>query len=395
MTFFRALPRTYWFLWLGTLINRLGNFVVPFLALYLTQERGIDVGRVGVIIAMYGAGSILAGPLGGTLADRLGRRPTILGGMVAGAGAMLVLSCAQTPGALMVATFFLGLLNDVSRPALSATIADVVPPALRARAYALQYWAINLGFSIAPAVAGAVAGYGFAPLFIADAITTLLCAVVIWRAVPETRPPDRDATAPTRLDLPYRDGAFMPLALLTVVTSMLFLQATVALPLEMRADGIAPSEYGILMALNGIIIVFLQPLTLRFVERVEKTHLLAVGALLTGLGLSLTSAAHTFGAYAMTVVVWTLGEIAMAPAGSALVAELAPTSLRGSYQGAYHLAWSAGGFLAPLASGWVLQQWGAPTLWAGCAWVGAGAALLHLAASGPRSRRLRARAAAT
>src|SRR5207302_1744754 len=80
----RGLPRAYWWLWTATLVNRLGNFVVPFLALYLTEARHIGVERVGWIVGCWGLGSILSGPIGGALADRIGRRRTILVGLVGG-----------------------------------------------------------------------------------------------------------------------------------------------------------------------------------------------------------------------------------------------------------------------------------------------------------------------
>src|SRR5687768_16613189 len=55
-----ALSEKYWVLWLGALINRLGSFVMPFLAIYLTEERGLERAQAGSIIALFGAGALLA-----------------------------------------------------------------------------------------------------------------------------------------------------------------------------------------------------------------------------------------------------------------------------------------------------------------------------------------------
>jgi ABC-type dipeptide/oligopeptide/nickel transport system permease subunit len=73
-----GLPRTYWILWTGALINRLGGFVMPLLALYLTGERGLSVEQAGLVVSLYGAGALLSGPVGGALADRWGRRSTLV-----------------------------------------------------------------------------------------------------------------------------------------------------------------------------------------------------------------------------------------------------------------------------------------------------------------------------
>lgn len=114
------LPRTYWVLWTGSLVNRLGSFVPPFLALYLTRERGFTVEQAGLVVSLYGLGVVLAGPLGGTLADRLGRRITLAGGLWAGSGAMLLLGFSHSPAHIAAAAFLLGLLGEMYRPAVSA-----------------------------------------------------------------------------------------------------------------------------------------------------------------------------------------------------------------------------------------------------------------------------------
>src|SRR4051794_2334959 len=73
-----GLSPTYWVLWSGTLINRLGAFVLPFLQIFLTSERGLSVGDAGVLISLYGVGALLSNPIGGALTDRLGRKQTML-----------------------------------------------------------------------------------------------------------------------------------------------------------------------------------------------------------------------------------------------------------------------------------------------------------------------------
>lgn len=63
------LPSTYWFLWLGILINRLGSFVIPFLTLYLTSECGITVSQAAFTVSLFAAGSFVAQLTGGEKAE--------------------------------------------------------------------------------------------------------------------------------------------------------------------------------------------------------------------------------------------------------------------------------------------------------------------------------------
>src|SRR3954451_21126241 len=184
----RGLPRTYWILWTGALINRLGGFVMPLLALYLTGQRGLSVEQAGLTVSLLGAGSLLSGAAGGHFADHPGRRPTLVAALGLGALAMLHLAVARSPAHICVAAFILGLLGEMYRPAVSAAIADVVPSPDRARAYGILYWAVNIGFAVGSALGGAMSRYGWYLLFVGDAATTLAYAGIVWLRIPETRP---------------------------------------------------------------------------------------------------------------------------------------------------------------------------------------------------------------
>src|SRR3954462_6260107 len=183
-----GLPRAFWALWAGSFVNRLGTMVEPFLAFYLTGVRGFSLAATGAVLALFGLGSVLSQTLGGVLADRVGRRATLTGGMLATAAAMLALGYATATPVGVVVVFVLGVTIDMYRPAASALVADLVGPADRARAYGLLFWAINLGFAVAMVAGATLSRAGFTWLFWADAGTCAVFALLVWRAVPETRP---------------------------------------------------------------------------------------------------------------------------------------------------------------------------------------------------------------
>src|SRR5438067_2807644 len=181
-------PRTFWILWAGELIDRLGGFVLPLLALYLTEERGLAVEEVGLVVALWGAGSLAASSLSGWLSDRIGRRRTLIIALIAGAASMLHLAFAQAPAHVAVAAFLAGLCGQMYRAPLYAAVADVVPEDRRASAYGVLYWAANIGFAVGSALGGALSKRGWWLLFVGDAATTLIYAAIVWLRVPETRP---------------------------------------------------------------------------------------------------------------------------------------------------------------------------------------------------------------
>jgi MFS family permease len=391
----RGLPRTFWFLWAGTLVNRLGGFVAPFLAIYLTNVRGLPVERAGLIVSLVGFGSVASGPVGGALADRLGRRRAMAISSALGGSAMLALSVARSPLAIAAAAFALGGCADLYRPAVQAMIADVVPDADRQRAYGLLHWVVNVGFSVSIVVAGLVAGESFGLLFVGDAATTFLFGAIVWRFVPETRPAPAHAEVHAKAGgflRPYRDRAFMAFVGASLLVGIVFMQGNVTLPVDMRAHGVSPALFGGLMAMNGVMIVLIQPFAGPFVQRFARGHVLAVSALLTGVGFGLFGLAGpgspVIPLYVLSIAIWTLGEIAMAPVGPAVVAQLAPPALRGSYQGAYQLTWGASSFLAPALGSLVMGRFGSGALWGACVVAGVVAALGFMVVLAPRPSRL-------
>ncbi|WP_405587769.1 MFS transporter [Streptomyces sp. NBC_01190] len=420
------LPPVFWWLWTVTLVNRCGGFVAPFLALYLTSDRGHSTSYVGLVVSLYGLGAMGADLLGGQSADRIGRRPTLLWGNLAAAVCTVALGLADGSVPIAVLTFMVGLTGNLARPAVAALLADTVPEASRARAFALNYWAINIGFALSAVVAGAMARHGYLALFVGDAATTAACAAVVWYRIPESRPgaarpavgadksdggggysgaepgepaeradpaeragragpaqpaePAEPAAPVGRSDrTPVRGrggrGVFAVLVALTVLLYLVYQQATSTLPLTMNRAGFSAQQYGWVIGVNGAVIVLLQlPLTRWFGGR-DRAVLLAVGALLTGGGFALAGVAGTVVVYAATVAVWTVGEILCAPAAMALATELSPPQARGRYLGLYTLSFSTAAFAGPALGSLVLGRAGATVLWTGCGAAGVVTAL--------------------
>jgi MFS family permease len=377
----RGLPRAFWLLWLGTIINRVGSFVVPFLALYLTHERKLPVEEAGAIVAVFGAGTLFGGPMGGYFADRIGRKKTLVVAMISGAAAMLNLGFARTPLHIAAAALVLGLLCDTHRPALMAMIADVVPPEGRTKAFGLLYWAANLGFSIAPVVAGLASGGGFVWLFVGDAATTVACAILIGTFVAETGARRTETSAPLDYVAPYRDVPFVALLVSLFLCALIFHQGFVSLPIDMGAHGVSPRAFGILIAMNGVMIITIQPLLLGAIARARRERAVAFGVLLTGFGFAANAFVHAPLPYVAAIAVWTFGEIVMTPVVPVIISDRAPPSLRGSYQGAQQMAFGASMLCAPILGTFTIAHFGANVLWAACAVVGIVSAAGHFFAT--------------
>ncbi|QFG27520.1 MFS transporter [Actinomadura sp. WMMB 499] len=360
-------PRTFWVLWAGTLLNRLGTMVEPFLGLYLTTVRGLSLAQAGAVMALLGAGSLAGQFVGGVLADRIGRRATLTAATVGTGAAMLALGHARGLPALAASALALGLLLDMYRPASQAMVADLISPADRPRAFGLLFWAVNLGWAVAMVLGGTLARQGFLWLFWIDALTCAAFGVLVWRAVPETRAaPGRSGSGRGGYLRALRDRVMVAYVAVTLLYTFVLMQGMTTLPLAMREDGLGPQAYGLAIAANGVLIVIVQPLVNAWLSRRDHSRVLVAGFVLVGVGYGLTAFASSVPAYTATILVWTCGEIVAAAVLQAVVADLAPDDLRGRYSGLFGTAWAGGFLLAPLGGTQLLGLGGPSLLWTTC-----------------------------
>ena len=387
-----GLPPTYWLIWTGTLINRLGGFVIPFLTLYLTQQRGIPISRAAFVVSLFGAGSFIAQLTGGELTDRLGRRPVMLMSFLITPIFMIALGFARELTLISVSTFIVGFFTDLYRPAVGAAIADLVPPESRTRAYGYNYWAINLGAAVAPLLAGFLAGSSYLILFLADALTTLIFGLIVFFGIRETRPAEAHHAAHTpirdRFQQLKREPILLFFSLLALFIGIIYTQGHVSLPLDMQSNGLGPQPYGAAIAVNGFLIILVTIPVSNMAAKWRRFETMALSAIFLGLGFGSTAFAFTLPYYVLSVGIWTIGEITATAVAPTIIADLSPVELRGLYQGIFGSAWGLSFFLGPLAGGWIYEHLGSDTLWGTCFALGIALTFGYLAMSKPAKRHM-------
>ncbi|SCL63562.1 Predicted arabinose efflux permease, MFS family [Micromonospora citrea] len=398
-----GLPATFWYLWAGLLINRAGAFAMLFLSLYLTEARGASEALTGTVVGAYGLGGAAGVLLGGVLADRWGRRATLLAAHLGTAGLMAALAFSRHLAVIAALAALVGVAHSMPSPAFVAAIVDVVPEQRRSRAFNLQFWAFNLGMAVASLLAGLLAEASFVALFLVDAAATLAAAAVIGWKVPETLtrvraagPTERGgrATRQRRVRAPglhtaLTDRTFLVFVGLTFVLAVLTMQTSTIMPLAMRADGLRPSAYGAVVALGGLLIVVGQLFVPRLIDRHRKHHVLAVSTGLLAAGFAALAVADELAVYLAAAVVWTIGQMLAAPPNAQINADLAPPELRARYQSVFYLAFPAASFVAPTLGGVSLQYLG-DRHWLIVGGLGLLAAGCHLLTGPARDRRVAA-----
>ena len=362
----------------GTFVNRTGLVVLPFLALYMSGPRAFSVAQATAAVSIYGAGAFAGGFVGGWLSDRVGRRPVLLASLGGAALPMAGIPFVASYAAVLALVFAFGVLSEMYRPAVSAAVADLVPEARQPRAYAIVYWAINLGAAVGPALGGLIAERSYTGLFVLEGVSLFAYAAIVLVSVPETRPAVAEGVVRPRIDLRpvARDGALAALAVVVLLVGIGFYQLFTSLPLAMEADGLSERYFGFVVTVNGALIVLIGLPVAAWVGDRATRWPVPVAVALVAIGLAFQIPAHTFGAYAACAIVWTLGEMAFLPVVPTLVSKLAPTDLRGSYQGVYHASWGLAKMLGPALGGLVFAGYGSSALWGGAAALVGGAAVI-------------------
>jgi MFS family permease len=166
---------------------------------------------------------------------------------------------------------------------------------------------------------------------------------------------------------------------ITLLYSTLYDQAYVTLPLAIRDAGLPTSAYGSVIALNGIVIVALQPFAGAWLGRFKPANVLAASGLTMGIGFAATGLMHNRLGFGVTVVIWTLGEIGTAGLTFAIAAELAPPEARGRYQGLFTLSWASSALIGPVVGTSLYGGIAPEALWFACLAAGLLVAIGHLA----------------
>ncbi|GAB3842774.1 MDR family MFS transporter [Nesterenkonia populi] len=411
----KDLPAAYWWLWFAELVIWVGRFVVPFMTIFLTRDVGLSASTAGLVVSGYGLGVVVSAMTGGVLADRLGRKRTLLGSLLLSAATVVIIPFAE--GALLICSllFVYGLFNGAAQPVMVTMVGDMVEPKHRRTAYNYNFWAVNLGYAIGPLIAGFMADRTFVLVFFGQAVLLLIATGIVIAKVPESRAPARalrrrrllrrrapaNNLAESIQSSPpitqrgggsilsvLTDGVFMTFACVMLLYSIVYVQSMTTLPLVMTDQGFSSAAYGYLLTLNGLLLCALQIPTAKWLNRYGRDAVIVVAILVTGLGVGLQAAAATLLFYFAVVAVWTLGEMGSHPQAQSVAADLADHAQRGRYQGVYSLNHSIAMVLGPILGGAVLDGFGHQALWIGAGGVCLLAAVLLAVTAPARRRRL-------
>jgi MFS family permease len=364
-------PRQVRILVAARVVDRLGGFTLAFLPLLLVTAYDAPLRVAGLVTAGFGLATIPSRLLGGRLSDHLGRRATIVLGLVGCALAQTLLAIAPGLALAAVGAVLLGLCFEIYEPPSQALVADLTRPEQRAAAYSALGAAIAAAGVLAGLLAAVLAGFGLRWLFVADALTCLACAAIVRAGLPGDRPA---RTSGATASNPWRDRRLLLMLGSGTAFATTYLVMIGGLPLALHRNGVPSGWAGVLVAVSAATVIAGARFRGWLPSGWGPFRRMTVGYLLLALGLGLAVPAAllaartgTGAAYLLPVVVWSVGDALLLGEPFAVVAGLAAPADRGRYLAAYGVCWGLATTAAPLLVTGLLAVWGPAALWGTCA----------------------------
>jgi MFS family permease len=368
-------PRNFWVLVGASFVDTIGRTaMMPFFALYVTQRFHVGMTEAGVLFAIFSVAGFFGNMIGGALADRLGRKAIILFGLVVSALSSLAMGLVNSLHAFYLLAALVGVLSDVAGPAHGAMVADMLPEEKRAEGFGVLRVGANLAWIFGPTLGGLLAIHSYLWIFIADSISSVITAIIVYRLIPETRPKARaeghhESLAQTfrGYGTPLGDRPFVAFLVVSALMNLVYLQLYSTLSVYLRDQhGISPREYGMLMSMNALTVVIFQFWLTRRLRPYRPMALMAAGAALYMIGFSMYGFVGALWLFAVAMILITFGEMIVIPTAQGLVSRLAPEDKRGRYMAVFGLSWGISSTIGPWGAGVILDNYNPNWVWYLC-----------------------------
>lgn len=349
-------PREVWDLAILTFINRIGTLVLPFLTVYLTTVLDFNLEEAGILAGAFGFGSLGGSFFGGKLSDKFGANIVIIYSLLISGILLVCLQFATTFYPLFTLIFLTALFGEAYRPAMSAAVGNYVAPEETGRTMAFLRLAINLGFSAAPAIGGFIATYfSYDWLFWIDGVTCVAASIYFW-VVSRTWKPHEIADTNTHESIQeikevkaYMNPRFLLFLLITFLIAFAFVQWFHTLPVFIKSEwGFDERYLGIIMTLNGILIVLIEMPAIDRIEKAKKMNQAIIwGIAFIGLSFVFFLFTKSLILCVVAMIFVTLGEILYLPFNNSEPLNMSSKTRRGEYMAWYWMTWSLANVLGP------------------------------------------------
>jgi len=365
-------PRSFWVLILASYIDVIGrSSVTVFFAIYVTQRFGVGMTEVGVLLALFAVAGMIGSTIGGALTDHFGRRSIIIFGLLSSALTTLSFAFVPTLTLFYPIVIVAGLFSNIGGPAQGAMVADLLGEEKRPQGFGIWRVAANVGWLTGPIVGGFLADVSIVMIFVLDAVASSIAAVIVLRAVPESRPTHPAENTPGGILASFkgygtvmRDLAFLAFIIPSVLSGIAYQQSYEPLTVYLQdVHALSAKTIGTLFSLDALFVVLLQFPFIRWAQKRSPFLMMSLGMAITGVGLTLYGAVSGYPLFAVARLSIATGEMLWMPTGQALATRFAPEHMRGRYMAYFGLTFGIATAVAPMLGGLIMDNLDPRWLW--------------------------------
>ncbi len=346
----------------------MGAMVIPFLSLYLSDELCFSFGQIGWVMTSYGLGSLLGAWTGGKLSDRIGYYKVILGSLLLTGISFFVVQCFSSFWSICISFFVLIAIADAARPAFFVALSAYSKPENKTRSLTFIRLAINLGFSMGPALGGLIiATIGYSGLFWIDGITCIIASFIMIKTLnpKKARIIDKEVV----IDNPtpaHSDGVYILFLIALTLFGFIFVQYFSTIPLYYKeVHFLSERNIGFILALNGALIFIFEMPLIAYLESTSFSKIGSVisGFILTGISFILLLITPWIGIVIIGMIIATIGEMISFPFGNAFALDRAKRGRQGAYMGMYSMSFSLAHIFGHNSGMQFINQYGYNNTW--------------------------------
>lgn len=371
---YRGLPKSIYVIFFAQVINRFGDFVLPFLSLFLVKKLGLSYQSAGVAVMLNSLAVIPGSFAGGKIADHFGRKRAYAIFQLSAAICLFLCAFTESPQIIIVLVCMSSFFNGGVRPIISAIITDVLPAEKRQMGFSLSYLGINLGVSTGLLVAGFLFNHYIPLIFIGDAITSFLAVLLVMINIKESLPDYADDKSISDEERSESGNVFSVLLrrpkilfflIINIVLNVVYIQHTFSLP--MMLDSIfgsnGASNFGIIMSFNAVTVIVMTMLITHGTRKWKSLSAIALAGIMYAIGFGMITFIRSMPLYILSTFIWTIGEIMLVTNFGVYIANNTPQNYRARFNAVTSLSWGIGAALGTSLIGRYMDYFGVKAVW--------------------------------
>jgi len=371
---YKGLPKSIYIIFFAQIINRFGDFVLPFLSLFLVKKLGLSYQNAGVAVMLSSLATIPGSFAGGKIADHFGRKRSYALFQLSAAICLFFCAFTESPQIIIALICMSSFFNGGVRPIISAIITDVLPAEKRQMGFSLSYLGINLGVSLGPVVAGFLFNHYIPLIFIGDAVTSFIAVALVLVNIKETLPDYTDGKSIRSEEKNEEGNVFSVLMrrpkilvflIINIILSIVYMQHSFSLPMMLDSvfGSSGASNFGIIMSFNAVTVIAMTMFVTNVTRKWKSLSTIAMSGLMYAIGFGMVTFIYSMPLYILSTLIWTIGEIMIVTNFGVYIANNTPQNYRARFNAVSSLSWSIGASLGTSLVGWYMDYFGVRAVW--------------------------------